>query len=185
MASPNSRAKLIRTAIKIEMAVKKEDEVKKEPIVNTRRSDRSWPKSTRLVHLDRTPCSEECIANDHYGKYPDFPDDNTTEPRVTTSRNNDTELNIVINATEATDGADTCENIGDNVTLPNKMPNKDVDHGIVDTEQDTLIEPNDFRVPTENLDTDSTSKVDQVTPTNNDESVEEGLNLPDLGIQTA
>ena len=83
MASPNTRAKLIRTAIKIETAVKKEDEVKKEPIVNTRRSDRSWPKSARLVHLDRTPCYEECIANDHYGKYPDFPDDNTTEPRVT------------------------------------------------------------------------------------------------------
>ena len=67
MASPNTRAKLIGTAIKIETAVKKEDEVKKEPIVNTRRSDRSWPKSARLVHLDRKPCSEECIANDHYG----------------------------------------------------------------------------------------------------------------------
>ena len=82
MASPNTRAKLIGTAIKVETAVKK-DEVKKEPIVNTRRSERLWPKSARLVHLDRTPCSEECIANDHYGKYPDFPDDNTTEPRVT------------------------------------------------------------------------------------------------------
>ena len=90
-------------------------------------------------------------------------------------------MNIATNATEATDYADTCENTGDNVTLPNKMPNKDIDHGIVDTGQDTLIEPNDFRVPTENLDADTTSKVDKVTPTNNDESVEEGLNLPDLG----
>ena len=36
-------------------------------------------------------------------------------------------------------------------------------------------------MPTENLDADTTGNVDQVTPTNNDESVEEGLNLPDLG----
>ena len=182
IASPNTRAKLIGTAIKIEMAVKKEDEVKKEPIVNTRRSDRSWPKSARLVHLDRTPCSEECIANDHYGKYPDFPDNNTTEPRVMPSRNNATESNIATNAAEATNCADTCKNTGDNITLPNNTPNKDVDHGIVDTGQEnTLIEPNDFGVPTESLDADTTSKVDQVTPINNDESVEESLNLPDLG----
>ena len=181
MASPNTRAKLIRTAIKIEMAVKKEGEVKKEPIVNTRRSDRLWPKSARLVHLDRTPCSEECIANDHYGKYPDFPDDKTTEPCVMPSRNNTTELNIATNAAEATNCADTCENTGDNITLPNNMPNKDVDHGIMDTGQENTIEPNDFGVPTESLDVDTTSKVDQVTPINNDESVEESLNLLDLG----
>ena len=135
----------------------------------------------RLVHLDRTPCSEECIANDHYGKYPDFPDDNTTEPRVTPSSNNTTELNIATNVPETMDCAGTCENTGDNVTLLNKMPNKDVDHGISNTRQDTLIEPNDFRVPMENPDADTTSNVDQVMPTNNDESVEEGLNLPDLG----
>ena len=182
MASPNTRAKLIRTAIKIETAVKKEDEVKKEPIVNTRRSDRSWPKSARLVHLDRTPCSKECIANDHYGNYPDFRGNNTTEPHVTPSRNNATESNIATNAAEAMNCADTCENTGDNVTLPNNTPNKDVDHGIVDTGQEnTLIEPNDFGVPTESLDADTTSKVDQVTPINNDESVGESLNLPDLG----
>ena len=181
MASPNTRAKLIGTAIKIEMAVKKEDEVKKEPIVNTRRSDRSWPKLARLVHLDRTPCSEECIANDHYGKYPDFPDDNTTEPRVMPSRNNAKELNIATNAPKATDCAGTCENTGNNITLLNNMPNKDVDHGTLDTGHDTLMEPNDFGVPTENLDADSLGNVDQVMPTNNDESVEEGLNLPDLG----
>ena len=90
-------------------------------------------------------------------------------------------MNIATNATEATDCADTCENTSDNITLPNKTPNRDVDHGIVDTGQDTLIEPNDFGVPMENLDADTTSNVDQVTPTNNDESVEEGLNLPDLG----
>ena len=114
MASPNTRAKLIGTAIKIEMAVKKEDEVKKEPIVNTQRSDRSWPKSARLVHLDRTPCSEERIANDHYGKYPDFPDNNTTEPRFTPSRNNTKESNIATNAPKAMDCAGTCENTGNN-----------------------------------------------------------------------
>ena len=26
------------------------------------------------MHLDRSPCSEECIKNNHYGKQPDFPD---------------------------------------------------------------------------------------------------------------
>ena len=181
MASPNTRAKLIGTAIKIETAVKKEDEVKKEPIVNTRRSDRSWPKSARLVHLDRTPCSEECIANDHYGKYPDFPDDNTTEPHVMPNRNNANELNIATNAPKAMDCAGILENTCNNITLLNNMPNKDEDHGTSDTGHDTLRELNDFGVPMENLDADSPDNVDQVTPTNNDESVEDGLNLPDLG----
>ena len=150
--------------------------------MNTQRADRSWPKSARLAHLDRTPCSEECIVNDHYGKYPDFPDDNTTEPLVTPSRNNATEPNIATNAAEATNSADTCKNTGDNVTPPNEMPNKDVDHGIMDTgEKNTLIEPSDSRLPMEILDADTTSKVDQVMPTNNDESVEESFNLLDLG----
>ena len=134
MASPNTRAKLIGTAIKIETAVKKEDEVKKEPIVNTRRSDRSWPKSARLVHLDRTPCLEECIVNDHYGKYPDFPDDNTTEPPVTPNRNNANELNIATNAPKATDCAGIRENTCNNITQPNNMPNRDADHGTSYTE---------------------------------------------------
>ena len=74
MASPNTRAKLIGTAMKIEDAVKEEDTVKKEPVVNMRRSDCSWLKSPKLVHLDRTPCSDECIASNHYGKARDFPD---------------------------------------------------------------------------------------------------------------
>ena len=181
MASPNTRAKLIGTAIKIETAVKKEDEVKKEPIVNTRRSDRLWPKSARLVHLDRTSCLEECIANDHYGKYPDFPDDNTTEYRVMPNRNNANELNIETNAPKATDCAGTNENTCNNITLPNNMPNKDADHDTLDTGHDTLREPNDFGVPMENLDADSPDNVDQVMPTNDDESVEDSLNLPDLG----
>ena len=72
MASPNARVKLIGTAMKIEDAVKEEDTVKKEPVVNTWRSDRSWLKSPKLVHLDRTPCSDECIASNHYGKAPTF-----------------------------------------------------------------------------------------------------------------
>ena len=181
MTSPNTRAKLIGTAIKIETAVKKEDEVKKEPIVNTRKSDRSWPKSARLVHLDRTLCSEECIANDHYGKYLDFQDDNTSEPCVMPNRNNANELNIATNAPKATDCAVTRENTCNNITLPNNTPNKDVDHGTSDTVCDTLREPNDFVGPMENLDADSPDNVDQVMPTNNDESVEDGLNLPDLG----
>ena len=101
MASPNTRAKLIGTAIKVEPVVKKEDDVKKEPIVNTQRADRSWLKSARLVHLDRTPCSEECIANDHYGKYPDFPDDNPTESWVTPSKNDVTSMDTTPNAANA------------------------------------------------------------------------------------
>ena len=182
MASPNTRAKLIRTAIKVESAVKKEDEVKKEQIVNTRRAHRLWPKSARLVHLDRIPCSSECIANDHYGNYPDFPDDNPTEPRVTLSSNNATVMNIASNAAETTKCADPSKNTDDDITPPNEKPNKDVDHGNMDTGQkNTLTEPSDSRVPTETLDADTTSKVDQVMPTNTDDSVEDSFNLPDLG----
>ena len=90
-------------------------------------------------------------------------------------------MNIATNAPKATDCAGIHENTGNNITLPNNTPNKDVDHGTTDTGHDTLREPNDFGVPMENLDADSLDNVDQVMPTNNDESVEEGLNLPDLG----
>ena len=79
MASPNTRARLLGTAIKIESTVKTENNIKKEPMVNTRRVDKSWPNAAKLVHLDRTPCSDECIANDHYGRHPDFPEDRMTE----------------------------------------------------------------------------------------------------------
>ena len=83
MASLNTRARLLGTAIKIESTVKTEEDIKKEPMVNTRGVDKSWPKAAKLVHLDRTPCSDVCIANDHYGRQPDFPDDNLTEQQVT------------------------------------------------------------------------------------------------------
>ena len=97
------------------------------------------------------------------------------------NRNNANELNIATNAPKAMDCAGTRENTCNNITLSNNMPNKDADHGTSDTGHDTLREPNDFRVPMENLDADSPDNVDQVMPTNNDESVEDGLNLLDLG----
>ena len=59
MAAPNTKSTLIGTAIKIEPIVKNEEDVKKEPVVNTRRKDRSWPVSAKLVHLDRTQCYED------------------------------------------------------------------------------------------------------------------------------
>ena len=93
MALPNTKTKLIGMAVKVEPGVKKEEAIKQEPTVNTRRADRSWPTSAKLVHLDRTPCSDACIANDHYGKYPDFPDDNPNETSVTPSKNCDTSIN--------------------------------------------------------------------------------------------
>ena len=62
MALPNTKAKLIGTAVKVEPCVKKEEAIKQEPTVNTHRADRPWPTSAKLVHLDRTPCSNACIA---------------------------------------------------------------------------------------------------------------------------
>ena len=40
----------------------------------------------RLVHLDGSPCSDECIKNEHYGKMPDFPEE--TETSVTPNKDN-------------------------------------------------------------------------------------------------
>ena len=40
--------------------------------VNTRRKNKSWPKDARLVHVDRTPCSVECMQTHR--------DENTTKP---------------------------------------------------------------------------------------------------------
>ena len=57
------------TKTETEGKVKTKEKVKQEPLVNTRCLDRSWPKDTRLVHLDRSPCSEDCMANNHDGKY--------------------------------------------------------------------------------------------------------------------
>ena len=60
--SPKFTRKLIGTAIKQEdkkPKVKLEEDFSR----NTRRLNRSWPKDAKLVHLDRTPCSEECMKS--------------------------------------------------------------------------------------------------------------------------
>ena len=185
MASPNTRAKLIGTAIKVE-PVKKEADVKKEPIVNTRRLDRSWPKSAKLVHLDRTPCSEECIANDHYGKYPDFPDDSPAEPHVTPNKNDAMAMDTALNIANTTKCVDPVRDTDDNITPLNMTPNKDLNHGNMCTEEkDTSTQPSVSKLPIETPDVDPLNKVDSVTPTNTDESMEDGVILPDLGSKQA
>ena len=185
MASPNTRAKLIITAIKVE-PVKKEDDVKKEPIVNTRRLDRSWPKSAKLVHLDRTPCSEECIVNDHYGKYPDFPDDSPAEPRVMRNKNDATATDTALNIANTAKRVDPMRDTDDNITPLNVMLNKDLNHGNMHTEEkDMSTRPSASKLPIETPDADPLNKVDSVTPTNTDESMEDGVILPDLGSKQA
>ena len=61
--SPLANRKLIGTAIKDEKDVK--PKIKNEEdidfTVNTRRKNRKWPTDARLVHVDRTPCSIECM----------------------------------------------------------------------------------------------------------------------------
>ena len=61
--SPNSARKLIGTAIKEEHDEKPRVKTEKEidMTVNTRRKNRKWPTDARLVHVDRTPCSTECL----------------------------------------------------------------------------------------------------------------------------
>ena len=61
--SPHSHRKLIGTAIKDEKDVKPKVKMKEEIdiTVNTRRKNRKWPTDARLVHVDRTPCSTECM----------------------------------------------------------------------------------------------------------------------------
>ena len=82
-ASPEVTRKLIGTYIKDTVKEEKEDKeylkqnIKEEDErimnqVNTRRKNKSWPKDARLVHVDRTPCSEECMKthNDEDGIEP-------------------------------------------------------------------------------------------------------------------
>ena len=61
--SPLANRKLIGTAIKdekdVKPKIKKEEEI--DTTVNTRRKNRKWPTDARLVHVDRTPCSTECM----------------------------------------------------------------------------------------------------------------------------
>ena len=52
----NDEKEAVQRKIKI-----KEEEEQKQNQVNTRRKNKSWPKDARLVHVDRTPCSEECM----------------------------------------------------------------------------------------------------------------------------
>ena len=71
-ASPEVTRKLIGTYIKdkvkdenegkmiLKLQIKEEEERTMNQ-VNTRRKNKSWPKDARLVHVDRTPCSEECM----------------------------------------------------------------------------------------------------------------------------
>ena len=68
--SPKFTRKLIGIYVKDEKDEKeevkrkikiKEEEEQKQNQVNTRRKNKSWPKDARLVHVDRTPCSEDCM----------------------------------------------------------------------------------------------------------------------------
>ena len=61
--SPLSNRKLIGTAIKDEKDVKPKIKMEEEIdfTVNTRRKNRKWPTDARLVHVDCTPCSTECM----------------------------------------------------------------------------------------------------------------------------
>ena len=88
--SPHSARKLLGTAIKEESDEKptvKMEKVKTEKeidyTVNTKRKNRKWPTDARLVHVDRTPCSTECMQT-----HKDDSDDETP-----------TELNKSIKAT--------------------------------------------------------------------------------------
>ena len=166
MASPNTRARLLGMAIKIESTVKTEDNIKKEPMVNTRRVDKSWPKAAKLVHLDRTPCSDECIANDHYGRHPDFPEDNPTESHVTPSKDA-----TPVNEKEA---ADTEKNTDSLQELQTKSDN------IIQCKE---ISPQ-LSVPMtvqETVNAGPPNTTDGVTPANTEENIDDGITLPDLG----
>ena len=77
--SPEFTRKLIGTYVKtedktdIQLKIKiKEEEERKMTLINTHRKNKSWPKDAKLVHLDRTPCSEECMKT--------HSDDDTGEP---------------------------------------------------------------------------------------------------------
>ena len=72
--SPDYTCKLIGTVIKDEKETKHKVKVEEDLSRNTRRSNRSWPTEARLVHVDRTPCSEECMKN--------HPDDDEPPPTV-------------------------------------------------------------------------------------------------------
>ena len=68
--SPKFIRKLIGTYVKDEtddkddvkrkIKIKEEEELRQNQ-VNTQRKNKSWPTDARLVHVDRTPCSEECM----------------------------------------------------------------------------------------------------------------------------
>ena len=50
----------VKDDVKQKIRIKEEEELRLSQ-VNTRGKDRSWPNDARLVHPDRTPCSEECM----------------------------------------------------------------------------------------------------------------------------
>ena len=79
--SPEFTRKLIGTYVKVKdeneeksklkLKIKEEEECIMSQ-VNTRGKDKSWPKDARLVHVDRTPCSQECMKT--------HSDDDNVEP---------------------------------------------------------------------------------------------------------
>ena len=192
MASTNTRAKLIGTAIKVETTVKEEDKVKTEPVVNTRRANRSWPTSARLVHLDRTPRSEECIANDHFSKFPDFPEhtDSSNRPSVTPSNTD----HLPGNTSVACEATLTCEpmnsspNGGNCDIVPNVTPNKNPCQGSAGQSDGSRV-PQHTGASTAIRGTgprlDTRHDIDNVTPANADESMDDGGALLDLESKQA
>ena len=76
--SPDYTCRLIGTVVKDEKETKPKVKEEEDQTRNTRHSNRSWPTDARLVHVDRTPCSETCMRT-----HPDDDDLPTMANKIT------------------------------------------------------------------------------------------------------
>ena len=137
--------------------------------------------------MDRTPCSNNCIANDHFGKFPDFRDETTPtvdpqEQTIQSKTNMGTpsgEPNKELNSKTASnenqaltgnpDNQPDAQNAGEDLPVDNQ---NSVEHVMPD---------NTASASGTNTTGDHDRNLEDAVPTNTDESIDDGLVLPDIG----
>ena len=91
-------------------------------------------------------------------------------------------MDTTSNAANAAKHVNLRNNTDDNTTLRDVMPNKNTNRGNMCTEQKGVtIQPSASVLPTGTPNAEPLYKADNVTPTNTDESMEDGVVLLDLG----
>ena len=199
--SPDYRCRLIGMVVKDEKENKPKVKEEEDQSRNTRRSNRSWPKDARLVHVDRTPCSETCMRT--HPDDDDIPTTTNTSIEKTdgmtnkelqgvpvTSPNDSETLETVKPNITPSDDDELLTNVNKSIKETYGTKNKKL-HGVPNTTRSTTELPSELEKPklsnVSETKTNKTQDSDKVEPNSepeniNDSTATEDIALPEIPI---